>query len=125
MRWAADNLHIGQRWALYQAPSTNRYRLVVEGRDTSATWHPLFVAGDPDHQDDADLLDYTRPRGIYDPAPAIPSQYARFADWLTARVLARYPSLTAARVSLERVRITDTGTSPLGDFIAPHIRYAQ
>jgi hypothetical protein len=123
VRWAADRLHIAQRWALYQAPSTARYRLVVEGRDSSGAWHPLFVAGDPSHHDDADLLDYTRPRGLYDPAPDIPGQYARFADWLTARVLARHPELNAARVSLERVRISDGGMTPLGDFVAPHVRY--
>ena len=124
VRGATDRLHIGERWALYQAPSTTRYRLTVEGRDATGTWHALFIAGDPDHQDDAVTLDYTRPRGIYDPAPDIPGQYARFADWLTARVLARHPDFNAARVSLERVRISDNGVTPLGDFVEPHLRYA-
>jgi hypothetical protein len=125
VRWAADHLHIFQRWALYQAPSRDRFRLVIEGRDRTAAWRPLFIAGDPAHQDDADLIDYTRPRGIFDPAPDVPSQYAAFADWMTARVLARHPELEAARVSLERVRISDAEVSALGEFVQPHARYRR
>jgi len=123
VRRVGDRLQIGQRWALYQAPSTARYRLRIEGHDTSHVWQPLFVAGDPAHQDDADLIDYTRPRGTWDPTAGVPGQYARFADWMTARVLARHPGLTAARVALERVRISDTGVAMLGELVEVHTRY--
>lgn len=123
VRWLGASLHIGQRWALYQAPSTARYRLVIEGLDHNGSWQLLFRAGDPAHDDDGALIDYTRPRGTWDPTVDVPGQYARFADWMTARALARHPELTGARVALERVRLTPRGIEPLGELVQAHVRY--
>jgi hypothetical protein len=115
-------LRISQRWALYQAPSRDKYRLWVEGQDTAGTWHLLFRAGDSEHDEDGELIDYSRPRGCWDPTDHLAGQYAQFAEWMTQRVLDRHPEFRVARVQLERVKLTDSAVVPTGMFIAPHIR---
>lgn len=120
-----DHLRIGQRWALYQAPARERYRLWIDGRDGAGQWHVLFRAGDPEHQEDAALIDYTRPRGAWDPVSFIPQQYPLFADWILARMLARHPELVIVRVQLERVQVTPDGLVPSGTFVEVHARNRQ
>jgi hypothetical protein len=120
--WIRPTLRVAQRWALYQAPSPNRYRLWIEGQDMYARWHLLFRAGDSEHQEDAALLDFYRMRGTWDPSDKPPGQYAAFAGWVTARVLERHPEYVGARVRLEKVLLTDEGVTPLGQFIGQHMR---
>jgi len=120
--WIRPNLRTAQRWALYQAPQTDRYRLWVEGQDTFGRWQILFRASDAEHVDDAALIDTARVRGAYDAGEKVPAQYALFARYLTQRVLDRHPELVGARVRLEKVRITPDGFVPTGVFIQPHVR---
>ncbi len=117
-----EHLRIGQRWALYQAPGVDRYRLWIEGRDGAGEWHLLFRAGDDGHQEDADLIDYTRPRGAWDPIASIPHQYPLFAGWIITRMLARHPELEVVRVQLERVKLTRDGVVPSGTFVETRAR---
>ena len=121
--WVKPRLRIAQRWALYQAPDTNRFRLWVEGMDDRGRWHILFRAADPDHNEDGELIDYTRPRGTWDPTTKPPGQYPLFARWMTARVLAKHPEFVASRVRLERVTLTPDGHAPTGTFIVPHVHH--
>ncbi len=120
--WVSPTLRISQRWALYQAPSVDRYRLWVEGQDRSGRWQLLFRAADPEHDEDAELIDYTRPRGAWSPAQRPPAQYALFAPWMTQRVLDRHPDFIAARVQLEHVQLSTSGVRPTSRFVYPHIR---
>jgi hypothetical protein len=115
--WIGERMRIYQRWALYQAPSSDRYRLTIDGRPDGGTWQVLFRAGDPDHQGDAALIDYTRPRGTWDPVRDVPPQYPLFADWMLARVLARHAEFRFARIRLERVQLTRDGVVPTGVFL--------
>ena len=41
---------------------------------------------------------------------------------MTWRVLEQHPDYVAARVRLEKVRITDDGPTPTGEFIGVHMR---
>lgn len=121
--WVGERLRISQRWALYQAPSAQRYRLVVDGREADGrTWRILFRAGDPDHQEDAQLLDYTRPRGAWDRVSFVPQQYPLLASWIIGRMFAKHPELPVIRVQLERVTITADGVVPSGTFIETRVR---
>ena len=120
--WFGSSLRVSQRWALYQAPSTDRFRLWVEGLDASGRWHLLFRAGDPEHDEDGELIDYTRPRGMWDPTTKPPGQYPLFASWMTRRVLDRHPDFIAARVRLEQVELTREGLVATGRFVFPHVR---
>lgn len=122
MSWVRPTLRVGQRWALYQSPSVDRYRLWVEGQGRDGQWQILFRAGDSAHQEDAALIDYSRPRGVWDPTDQPPSQFPLFANWITQRVLDQHRDFIAARVRIEKVRITDDGIEPLGEFIAPYAR---
>lgn len=118
--WVRWRLQITQRWSLYQAPRVERYRLWVEGQDRS--WRILYRASDAEHTDDATLLDSPRVRGAYDPTDIIPVQAVLFARWYTRRVLDRHPELAAARVRLEKVRLTKHGFESTGKFVELHLR---
>lgn len=121
--WIGAHMRVYQRWALYQAPSSERYRLWVEGRTSAGEWRVLFRAGDDAHREYAALIDYSRPRGVWDPVRDVPPQYSLFANWLLARVLADHGELHAARVRLERVRLTRDGRESLGEFIETRERH--
>src|SRR5262245_21435506 len=116
VRWMRPRLRIHQRWALYQAPSLDRFRLWIEGADRDGQWHIVFRAADPEHTELAGEIDYTRPRGVWDPTSKPPQQYGLFANWATLQVLTRHPEFVAARVQLERVRLTKDGFEPTGQF---------
>jgi hypothetical protein len=120
--WVRPRLRIAQRWALYQAPAVDKFRMWIEGQDATGAWHLLFRAGDPEHDEDGALIDYTRPRGAWDPASKPPGQYGLFASWMTNRVLDGHPGFIAARVQLEQVELSPAGVRPTGRFVYPHIR---
>lgn len=120
--WVRPTLRIAQRWALYQGPTEDGFRLWVEGQDRNAQWHVLFRAGDDDHQDDAALIDTSRPRGAWNATHVPPYQYGLFAKWMTARVLAQHPDFILARVRFEQVRTGPGGMVPTGQFAFPYLR---
>ena len=120
--WITPTVRISQRWALYQAPNRDRYRLWIEGRDMRGRWQLLFRGGDPEHQQYAEQIDYTRPRGTWAPATNPPGQYALLARWMTWRILDEHPDWVASRVRLEKVRITDDALVPTGEFVHVHMR---
>jgi hypothetical protein len=120
--WIRYKLRVQQRWALYQAPSRDRFRLWIEGQTGDGRWHLMFRAGDPAHGELAEQIDYSRPRGAWDPTDVPPGQYPLFARWITQRVLDDHAEYVAARLRLEKVRITDDGVEPTGQFVHPYIR---
>jgi hypothetical protein len=113
---------IGQRWALYQAPGAAPWRMWIEGRAPTGQWVIVYRAGDPDHAEDADVLDYGRIRGVWDISGDVPGQFGAFADWVTARVLDRHPEFSGVRVRMEKVRFSSEGVEALGQFAYIHIR---
>lgn len=115
--WLGPRLRIHQRWAVYQAPRVDRFRLWIEGADREGTWHIVFRASDPDHTEFADQIDYTRPRGAWDPSDRPPQQYGQFANWMTHQVLLAHPDYVAARLRLEKVRLRNDGFDSTGDFV--------
>lgn len=123
--WVPAHLRFSQRWAVYQAPKVDKFRLWVEGQDARGRWHVLFRAGDDAHQEDAALIDYSRPRGTWDPWRGMPRQYPLFAEWMTKRVLDRHADFIAARVRLENVRITGDGLVFTNTFVYPHVRLRE
>jgi hypothetical protein len=120
--WVRPTLRIAQKWSLYQAPSAQRFRLWIEGQDAAGQWHLVFRASDPDHDEDRELIDYTRPRGTWDPTSKPPGQYPLFANWMTHRVLERHPEFVAARIQLEQVELSPGGIVYTGRFVHPYAR---
>lgn len=120
--WIRTWLRVSQKWALYQRPTVERFRLWIEGQDAQGRWQILFRASDPDHTDDAAFVDIARVRGAYDPTEKPPGQYPLFARYITQRVLDRHPELVAARMRLEKVHLTTDGAVPSGQFIGQHVR---
>jgi hypothetical protein len=113
----AKALDVDQQWVLFRSLSRRRFRLCVEGRTAAGDWALLYRAGDDDHTWNADVLDYRRVRGAYNPyGQRIRRAYAGFARWIGDRVLAEHPDMQAARVRLERIRI-----QPRGGFVATGI----
>jgi hypothetical protein len=114
--WLGPRLRIHQRWAVYQAPGIYRFRLSIEGLDRNGAWHVVFRASDPDHTEFADVIDYTRPRGAWDPIVQPPRQYGLFANWMTLQVLLRHPDYVAARLRFEKVRLASGGFESTGEY---------
>lgn len=123
--WIRYGLRVAQRWAVYQAPSRDAYRLWVEGGDARGRWHVLFRAGDSEHTAYASLIDTSRPRGAWSPTDVVPPQYEPFARWLTERVLDDHPEYVAARVRLEKVELTADGVISTGRFVQPYMRLRE
>lgn len=122
VRWIEPHLRISQRWALYQAPGKSPWRMWIEGRAWSGQWVIVYRAGDPDHTEDADILEYGRIRGVWELTSEVPVQFGAFADWITARVLDRHPEFSGVRVRTEKVQLTSDGVEMLGKFANIHIR---
>lgn len=122
VRWIRDTFAVTQQWALYQAPITHRYRMWIEGQTADRTWHVLYLAGDPDHAEDAAFLEHPRVWGVWDPTDTPTMEYTAFAAWETARVLAMHPELTAARVKMEAIEIGQGEYTPTGTFEWPYLR---
>lgn len=115
-------LRIGQRWALYQAPGAKPWRMWIEGRARSGQWVIVYRAGDPDHVEDAAILDFGRIRGVWDVTGDVPPQFGAFADWITARVLDHHSEFTGVRLRMEKVRFSSDGVEMLGEFAYIHVR---
>lgn len=113
--WMHPYLRIVQRWALYQAPSEHVWRVWLEGRAPDGAWTLVYRTGDDGHAAYAAILEHGRVRGPIDLRDTPPAQYAAFAGWITARVLADEPRFTAARLRMERVQVDAAGAHPLGE----------
>ena len=110
----AWDLRVTQRFALFQVAAASRFRMRVEGL-AGGQWQLLFRAADPEHREYAELLEYRRINGMWNPSAKPPAEYGRFASWFCDRVLADHPELTAVRMRQERVELEpgevhDSGT---------------
>jgi hypothetical protein len=101
--WIQPRLRVAQRWALYQAPGSQRYRMSIEGHRADGTWQILYRAADPEHDEDAAMIESGRVWGSWDPLDRPAPQYTEFCAWITARFLAAHPEIDAARVRQELV----------------------
>jgi hypothetical protein len=119
--WMRPRLRIAQRWALYQAPGIDRFRMSLDGQTADGTWHVLYRAGDADHDEDASLIEYARVRAAWAPSSELPSAYRRFAAWLTGRALTRHPELVAARMRLEKIRLGRDGFDSTGEYTGEYV----
>jgi hypothetical protein len=125
LRWPVarigDELDLQQRWALFRGASPRRFRLYIEGKPATGDWQLLHRAIDADHAEYADLLEFRRVRGTYNPSGQIPrGQYRLFARWMLLRVLDDHPEFVLARTRMERVLIDEDGYTPLGEFTFEH-----
>lgn len=115
--WVRRVVSVSQQWALYQAPTAKRYRMWIEGFGKPAyAWVPLYLAGDPDHTEDAAFLEHARVWGAWDPTDVPPPEYGFFANWHCLRLLARHPELAAVRIRMEEIQIGAGGYEPTGKF---------
>lgn len=98
----------GQSWALFAYPDRYPNRLVVDVRDPSGRWSPVFEGGNPELAFLAPKLTFRRIRGVYDTAAARGSPgkvYDRFADWVARETLAAFPNATDVRVKMVQFHV--------------------
>jgi hypothetical protein len=119
--WIRRVFAVTQQWSLYQAPIADRYRMWIEGR-TKDTWQLVYRAGDPDHTEDASLIEHARVWGEWDPTDAPALEYREFAAWITSRVLEAHPEFSAARVRMERITIGHGSYTATNQFETPYER---
>jgi hypothetical protein len=121
--WLGAKAQVSQQWSLYQAPVSRRYRMWIdahaEGSRESFQWIPLYIAGDPDDREDADVIEHARVWGTWDPTDVPALEYAAFARWELRRVLAHHPEYTTARMRQERIDIGIGERTPRGEFDFP------
>jgi hypothetical protein len=114
--WVEQHWRVSQWWAIYQQPGGTHDRLWIDGETPDGTWHLVFRAGDPEHAEDAELLDSARVWGAYTPAGGTPPQYGPFCAWISDRVLADHRDFVRARVRLERIELERGELQPSGQF---------
>lgn len=116
VRFIPRTLRFSQRWALYQAPGDQRYRLTIEGRMPDRSWAILYRAGDRDHTDDAAVIESARVSGVWDPTPTPSDQYNKWVTWLALREFDRHPEILALRVRQEKIDLVPGGFTPTGEY---------
>jgi len=121
--WIPRHLHISQRWALFQAARPERYRLEVIGVTAGGTSRLLYRAGDAAHQAYADVLEFRRVRGVYNPTTNVPGQYGAFTTWFAARVFADHPDVGLVRFQMEKVRLDGGVVRGTGEYL--FVRHVQ
>ena len=115
--WIRGRLAVTQQWSLYQAPTAKRYRMWIEGFGTPAyAWLPLYLAGDPDHAEDAAVIEHARVWGTWDPTDRPTGEYGSFVKWIGNRLFERHPELAAVRVRMEEIQIGQGAYEPTGKF---------
>ena len=119
--WIRRVLRVSQRWALYQAPGGERYRMSIVGAGTSGEVL-LYRAADPDHTEDADVIEHSRMWGVWDPTDRPPSQFRSFARWIAERMLDRHPELDAVGIHFEKITIVRGGWESSGQFVLPFMQ---
>jgi hypothetical protein len=107
---------VRQQWHLFLTVKEQAFRLRVDARSLEApadAWRTVYCANQTDALGLAEVLDYRRLRGIYNPTRfGTTAQYAGFVDWLMRRVWTEQPELGALRVGLERMRIGSAAAPP-------------
>jgi hypothetical protein len=120
--WLRTTLGISQQWSLYQNPAPDRFRMAIEGQAEDRSWHMLYRAGDPDHTEDAALIEHARVWGTWDPTDKPTLEYSAFAGWITGRMLERHAELVAARVTMEPIAIVPGGYRSSGPVRWTYVR---
>ena len=120
--WFGRTFRISQQWALYQSPSPDRFRMWIEGQRADRTWQLVYRAGDPDHAEDAAVIEHARVWGTWDPTDRPPAEYTAFGAWITTRVLDRHHEFAAARLRMEPIAIGQGAYTPSGTFQWAHTR---
>lgn len=114
--WIETTFRVDQLWALYQHPGGEHWRLAIDGQTADGTWHLLFLSGDAEHADDADLFESAHVWGAYSPTDRAADQYTLFCRWVSARELARHPELVAVRIRQEKIVIEAGVVRPTGQY---------
>jgi hypothetical protein len=119
--WLGPTLRITQRFALFQVAGAQRFRFRVEGH-AQGEWKILYRAGDPEHRDFANLLEYRRINGLTNPTDRPPVLYKRFAGWFTNYVLDSRFDLDAVRISQERITLEPGVVHDTGEMVFTYER---
>ena len=96
-----------QRWSLFPVADPEPWWMHVEGRpEGSDAWELLYRPLDDEHDLWASTLEYRRVRAIWNPGTAGPRHdYARFVDWVAARMFEARADLVEVRVRFQRYRV--------------------
>lgn len=104
---------VTQRWSLFPVADPDPWWMHIEGRAEGGEWTLLYRPLDPDATDHAELLEYRRVRGHWNPGTNGPrADHARFVDWLAKRLFADRPDLDEIRVQYQQFHVHLPGQTP-------------
>lgn len=97
-----DRFQIHQRWSLFTTAPRRRWRMDVEVQHGADAPFTLFYRPhDTSHRGLADVLEYRRVRGVWNPGTeGVRPTHRHFVRWLARTIFARDPSATAVRVRM-------------------------
>lgn len=98
--------HTTQRWSLFPIADPDPWWMHVEGRPRDGAWQLLYRPNDPQHPFLAEVLEYRRLRGAWNPGTSGPREpYPRFVDWVAQEIFARRADLHEVRVRVQRYHV--------------------
>jgi hypothetical protein len=100
---------VRQQWHLFLTVKEQVYRLRIDAQSAqtqAGAWRTVYRTNQTDLLGMAEVLDYRRLRGVYNPTRAgAHAQYPAFVDWLMQRVWSEHPELGALRVGMEQLHV--------------------
>ena len=106
-----SGLVVSERWSLFAGASRDRFRFELAARrEPSGPWVLLYRADDARHRLFAEVIEYRRVRGAWNPRTEEPPPgYEAFGSFIAERVFAARPEFGAVRLRMERIRIQERG----------------
>lgn len=101
-----------QRWSLFPVADADPYWMHVETMRAGGRFELAYRPNDPEASLLADLLEYRRVRGTWNPGREARPDYPRFVEFLAKRVFEAQPDTVAIRVRFLRYHVRLPGSPP-------------
>jgi hypothetical protein len=116
VRWVPRMLRFTQRFALFQAADSARFRLEILADDRI-----VFRAGSVDGPYGDELVQ-RRVRGVWNPTIGPTTQWPAFARWIANRIFADRPGVSTVTLRFQRVHIAEGVAHDVGAIAFPIVR---
>lgn len=93
-----------QRWGLFTTAAPERYLMNIDVHRPHSPWAPAYRPQDPQATELADVLEYRRVRGVWNPgAHGIRAPYAGFVTFIARRLFRKHDDIDLVRVRMQKL----------------------